>query len=75
MNQLVIQIQDLEKNYLNKDVLTIKDLKVYENQKIGIVGRNGGGKSTLLKLLAGEIKPDKGIIDTTFIHFIFDELR
>ena len=64
MNQLVIQIQDLEKNYLNKDVLTIKDLKVYENQKIGIVGRNGGGKSTLLKLLAGEIKPDKGIIDT-----------
>ena len=64
MNQLVIELKNIEKSYLNKDVLQIEELKVYENQKIGIVGRNGEGKSTLLKLISGEIKPDMGEIDT-----------
>ncbi len=64
MNQLVIELKQIEKSYQNKDVLHIEDLKVYENQKIGIVGRNGEGKSTLLKLITGEIKPDSGEVNT-----------
>ena len=64
MNQLVIELKNIEKSYQNKDILQIEDLKVYENQKIGIVGRNGEGKSTLLKLISGEIKPDIGEINT-----------
>ena len=64
MNQLVIELKNIEKSYQNKDILQIEDLKVYENQKIGIVGRNGEGKSTLLKLISGEIKPDTGEINT-----------
>lgn len=64
MNQLVIDIKNVEKSYLNKDVLEIDELKVYENEKIGIVGRNGEGKSTLLKLITGEEKPDVGEVET-----------
>ena len=64
MNQLVIELKNIEKSYQNKDILQIEDLKVYENQKIGIVGRNGEGKSTLLKLISGEIKPDTGEINS-----------
>ena len=64
MNQLVIELKNIEKSYQNKDILQIENLKVYENQKIGIVGRNGEGKSTLLKLISGEIKPDIGEINT-----------
>lgn len=64
MNQLVIDIKNVEKSYFNKDVLSIEDLKVYENEKIGIVGRNGEGKSTLLHLISGELKPDAGEVDT-----------
>lgn len=71
MNQLVIELKNIEKSYLNKDVLQIENLKVYENQKVGIVGRNGEGKSTLLKLISDEIKPDIGEIDTKidFQHY------
>jgi lipopolysaccharide transport system ATP-binding protein len=39
-------------------------LTLYEGEALGIVGRNGAGKSTVLKLMAGILKPDKGIITT-----------
>lgn len=64
MNYLVIALKNVEKSYLDKDVLTIEELTVYENEKIGIVGRNGEGKSTLLRLLAGEVVPDSGTVET-----------
>lgn len=64
MNQLVSELKNVEKSYLNKDILQIEELTIYENQKIGIVGRNGEGKSTLLKLILGKIKPDFGEVKT-----------
>lgn len=64
MNQLVIHLKNIGKSYFSKDILNIKDLKVYENERIGIVGKNGEGKSTLLKLITGEVKPDDGEIET-----------
>ena len=36
--------------------------QVHRGQTVGIIGRNGAGKSSLLKILAGIIKPDKGVI-------------
>lgn len=64
MSRLVIDIQDVEKSYLSKKILAIEELKIYEGEKIGIIGRNGTGKSTLLRLINGEISPDAGRIDT-----------
>ncbi len=43
-------------------LLSEVSLGVAEGQRIGIVGRNGGGKSTLLKILAGIDEPDSGRI-------------
>lgn len=68
MNQLVSELKNVEKSYLNKDVIKIEDLTIYENQKIGIVGKNGEGKTTLLKLIAGEILPEIGTVNT-YIDF------
>src|SRR5918994_7607349 len=38
---------------------------VHPGEAIGVVGRNGQGKSTLLKLIAGVLLPDRGRVDVT----------
>ena len=39
------------------------DFKLHAGEKVGLVGRNGEGKSTLFRLLTGELKPDGGVIE------------
>ena len=43
-----------------KNIFEAVTLGIYEGDRIGIVGRNGDGKSTLLSVLAGELEPDEG---------------
>jgi ABC transport system ATP-binding/permease protein len=57
----------LELNYINKqydDNVLIKDFfyKFKRNERVGIVGKNGVGKSTFLKLITKEIRPDSGTV-------------
>ena len=40
------------------------DASVNPGHRVGLVGRNGCGKTTLLRLIAGELEPDGGAIDT-----------
>lgn len=44
------------------DVLSEIDLRVEPGEKLGILGPNGGGKSTLLKLVLGLLRPDRGSV-------------
>ena len=46
--------------FATKTVFTDVTQGVFEGDRIGIVGRNGDGKSTLLRLLAGQVEPDSG---------------
>ncbi|MBN2557913.1 MAG: ATP-binding cassette domain-containing protein [Clostridia bacterium] len=54
------------------EVCAVSDLNftIYEKSLTAVVGPNGGGKSTLLKLLSGLIKPDKGLINVNDSHAI-----
>lgn len=52
--------ESLHLEYPTKVVFDAVTLGVEEGDRIGIVGRNGDGKSTLLALLAGRIQPDRG---------------
>lgn len=62
MNKL-IDIRDLCVGYENKpNVLNNVNLTVYEDDFLGIIGPNGGGKTTLVKAMLGLIKPTKGTI-------------
>lgn len=72
---LVLDINNLKKYFEYRLVLNIKDLKIYSNDKIGLVGLNGSGKTTLLNLIAGEINPDSGTIRTNIKPFYIKQLE
>src|SRR5699024_6478376 len=78
MEKLVLELNNIEKSFMSKEILTIEDLKVYENEKIGIVGANGEGKSTLLNIIAGVEHADTGqvnrLIDYNYYKQIEDAL-
>lgn len=54
--------QNVKVDFPTKQVFESLSLGVNEGDRIGIVGRNGDGKSTLLKLLAGALEPDGGLV-------------
>lgn len=58
----VIEIKDLSFAYERQIILENVNLKVEEKDFLAIIGPNGGGKSTLLKLILGIISPKKGSI-------------
>lgn len=61
MNTL-LTIKDLEVGYKQKNVLTNVNLTIHENDFMGIIGPNGGGKTTLLKAILGLIPINSGEI-------------
>jgi ATP-binding cassette subfamily F protein uup len=56
----LIQLQRVDYSVGGPLLLEHVDLAIEPNERVCIVGRNGEGKSTLLRLFAGEIKPDDG---------------
>ncbi|NIN63475.1 MAG: ATP-binding cassette domain-containing protein [Anaerolineae bacterium] len=58
----VIRVENLWVHYDGTPVLEDIDLSVYEKDFIGIIGPNGGGKTSLLKVLLGLIPPTRGHI-------------
>ena len=60
MARNIINIEGVSKAFDIRPLLVDVSLGISEGERIGIVGRNGGGKSTLLKILAGLEEPDAG---------------
>ena len=58
----LLSLKDLALRFGNQDVLSAATMAVGEREKVGLVGRNGSGKSSLLRIIAGEEKPDAGKI-------------
>ncbi|BDF34743.1 multidrug ABC transporter ATP-binding protein [Lachnospiraceae bacterium] len=58
----LLTMEGITKSYTDKLLLDGVDFSINDNDKIGIVGVNGTGKSTLLKVVAGIEKADSGII-------------
>ena len=56
---MLVSLNNINKIYNGKQILTNISLTVDENDKIGLVGNNGCGKSTLLKILTGAVEPDR----------------
>ena len=62
MKKIIIKIENVYKSFGNKNVLTGVNLEVFKGETLVIIGRSGCGKSVLLKLIIGLLKPDSGSI-------------
>ena len=58
----LLNLESVSKAFDIRPLLDGVSLGVSQGERIGIVGRNGDGKSTLLKIMAGELEPDAGRI-------------
>lgn len=58
----LITAEHLTQSYTERLLLNDTSFHLNEDEKVGIIGINGTGKSTLLKILAGKIEPDEGTI-------------
>lgn len=59
----VLKVADLEKSFANKKVLKKVTFEVHRGEKLAIIGHNGIGKSTLLKMCLGLLSPDAGTVE------------
>ncbi len=58
----VISIRDLKKSFGTLTVLNGIDIDILKGENIAVLGKSGSGKSVLIKIISGLLKPDSGIV-------------
>lgn len=61
---MILACNNINKSFLDNDILKNVSFNINENEKVAIVGDNGCGKSTLLKIIVGLMKSDSGEVIT-----------
>lgn len=65
-SKVIVEFKHVSKSFIREGrplpILNDFNLRIQRGDRIGILGRNGSGKSTFIKLLIGEIEPDEGFI-------------
>ena len=62
MPKILLEAGSVELSFGPRTILEIKELKIYDGDRIGLIGENGAGKTTLLRVLSGERAPDAGTV-------------
>jgi ATP-binding cassette subfamily F protein uup len=77
LGKTILELHNLNKAYNDKPLFTNIDHNFQAKDRIGIIGPNGCGKTTLLKLMTGEEKPDQGSVkvglNTHFAYYRQDQ--
>ena len=73
----VVEAEGISKSFGDKVILSDFSIKVMRGDRVAFVGPNGVGKTTLLKMLMGEVAPDSGTVTmgTNLLPAIFDQSR
>jgi len=76
-SKTVIDAKNINKSYDDKKIIKDFTLRIQRGDRIGIVGANGTGKTTLIRILTGEDQPDSGsiTISKTLSGIIIDQQR
>lgn len=64
LGKTTVEIRDISKSYGEKKLICGFSYLFLKDDRVGFIGKNGCGKTTLMKMLTGEIKPDSGEIVT-----------
>jgi len=72
-SESVIIIRDLYKSFEDLDVLKGVNLNVFKGENVAVLGKSGSGKSVLIKIIIGLLKPDQGEVIVLGQHV--DELQ
>ena len=64
LGKKLIELHEVSKGFDGHTIIENFSYNLLRNDRIGIVGRNGAGKSTLLHLIAGDLVPDSGHVET-----------
>lgn len=62
MNMIICSVNHIAKSFGGNQIFKDLSFEIFEGSKIGLVGRNGGGKTTIMKLLANQETVDEGVI-------------
>ncbi|MCR5066801.1 MAG: ABC-F type ribosomal protection protein [Erysipelotrichaceae bacterium] len=57
---MLLKLKNVAKQFSGEDLFSEANLEIKNNEKVAIIGRNGCGKTTLLRLITGEYEPDRG---------------
>ena len=68
---LYLSADHISVSFGDRKLFDLDRLRIYEGDRIGIVGMNGSGKTTLLRLMSGELQPDEGQIKRFCAPFYF----
>ena len=63
MGKKTIELHHVSKRFGEKVIVDDFSYIVLKNQRLGIIGPNGCGKSTFIKMMAGLVKPDEGVVE------------
>jgi len=75
--QLVVSVKNISQRYHDRDIIKNFSIDIMRGDRIGLIGPNGIGKSTLLNILLGNLIPDQGTVKlgTKLQVAYFDQLR
>jgi len=75
--KLVAELENISKSYGDKPIIKNFSCRIMRGDRVGLLGPNGVGKSTLLKLILGELQPDTGTVQqgTKLSVAYFDQMR